>query len=145
MSLRDGTAPPAVGTRDDAPSGPRWCVGLGLLLLLSACAAPGVHRAEASSLGCMRAMVRDHVPTHLYDKQQHCLAAGFIARYCSRPEAWLASVGKEVTDAFDGGDPSWHDLMADRVGLRCERGADSDAALMACCASAFPSQPPRQP
>jgi hypothetical protein len=108
-------------------------------LLLSACAAPGVHRPVQSSLGCMRAMVRDHVPTHLYDKQQHCLAAGFIARYCSRSEAWVASVGKEVTDAFDGGDPSWQDLMADRVGLHCERGAASDAALVSCCMATEPA------
>ena len=87
----------------------------------------------------MRAMVRDHVPAPLYDKQQHCLAAGFIARYCSRPEAWVASVGKEVTDAFDGGDPSWADLMADRVGLRCERHAASDQALVSCCRAAAPA------
>jgi len=113
---------------------------LGLFLLLSACAtAPGVQRPVQSSLGCMRAMVREHVPGHLYDKQQHCLAAGFIARYCSRPEAWVASVGKEVTDAFDGGDPSWRDLMADRVGLRCERGAGSDPALVSCCLAAEPA------
>ena len=116
---------------------------LTLLPLFSACAsAPGVRRPQGSSLACMRAMVREHVPANLYDKQQHCLAAGFIARYCSRSEAWVASVGKEFTDAFDGGDPSWQDLKADRVGLRCERGAASDPALVSCCRTAEPAPHP---
>lgn len=134
MSPRDGTAPPAGGTRDAWPGTLVYAV---ILLLLAACAtAPGVQRAEPSSLGCMRAMVREHVPPHAYDKLQHCLAAGYILRHCSRGEAWLASVGKEVTDAFDGGDPSWQDLMADRVGIHCASGATSDAQLEACCATA---------
>lgn len=102
---------------------------------LAACAtAPGVQRLEPSSLGCMRAVVRDQVPTHIPDKQAHCLAAGMIARYCSRSEAYIASVGKEFTDLFDGGDAEWGDLVADRIGIRCEGTASSDAALQRCCA-----------
>ena len=82
----------------------------------------------------MRAVVRDKVPTHIPDKQAHCLAAGMIARYCSRPEAYIAGVGKEFTDLFDGGDAEWGDLVADRIGIRCEAPASSDAALQSCCA-----------
>jgi hypothetical protein len=104
--------------------------------LLAACAtAPGVTRLDPSSLGCMRAVVRDKVPTHIPDKQAHCLAAGMIARYCSPSEAYIAGVGKEFTDLFDGGDAEWGDLVADQMGIRCEGLAPSDAALRSCCAT----------
>jgi len=104
--------------------------------LLAACAtAPGVRRLDASSLGCMRAVVRDKVPVRIPDKQAHCLAAGMIARYCSTSEAYIAGVGKEFTDLFDGGDAEWGDLVADHLGIRCEAPASSDAALQRCCAA----------
>jgi hypothetical protein len=108
---------------------------LGVILLLAACAtAPGVERPDRSSLGCMRSVVATKIPRHISDKHAHCLAAGSIARYCSRPEAYVASVGKEVGDLFNGSDDfEWGDLVADRIGIRCERTADSDAALERCC------------
>jgi len=82
----------------------------------------------------MRAVVAEKLPAHLTDKHAHCLAAGFIARYCSRPEAYVASVGKEVSDLFNGShDFEWADLKADRLGIGCERSAGSDAALERCC------------
>jgi hypothetical protein len=104
--------------------------------LLAGCAtAPGVTRLDPSSLGCMRAVVRDKVPAHIPDKQAHCLAAGMIARYCSTSEAYIAGVGKEFTDLFDGGDAEGGDLVADHIGIRCEGPASSDAALQSCCAT----------
>jgi len=106
---------------------------LSILAGLAGCStATGVQRLEPSSLECMRAVVRK-LPPHIPDKQAHCLAAGMIARYCSRPEAWIAGVGKEFTDLFDGGDAEWGDLVADRIGIVCERGAGSDEALDRCC------------
>jgi len=104
------------------------------LALLSACTAPGVTRLAPSSLGCMRAVVAKMLPPNISDKHAHCLAAGFIARYCSRPEAYVASVGKEVSDLFNGSnDFEWADLKADRLGIACERSASSDRALEGCC------------
>lgn len=104
-------------------------------MLAAGCAtAPGVERLEPSSLGCMRAVVATKLPPRISDKHAHCLAAGFIARYCSRAEAYVASVGKEVTDLFNGSnDFEWADLEADRIGIRCERSAASDQALERCC------------
>jgi hypothetical protein len=108
----------------------------GLLLVLACLAscstATGVQRLEPSSLSCMRA-VRDKLPPHIPDKQAHCLAAGGIARYCSRSEAYIAGVGKEFTDLFDGGDAEWGDLVADHIGIECEANATSDEALARCC------------
>jgi hypothetical protein len=105
-----------------------------MLAGLAGCStASGVQRLEPSSLECMRAVVREKLPPHIPDKQAHCLAAGFIARYCSRPEAYIAGVGKEFTDLFDGGDAEWGDLVADRIGIVCEGDATSDEALARCC------------
>lgn len=116
-----------------------------LALLIVACpfalaqcaSAPQVERPAIASLPCMRAVVRDKVPLHVSDKQAHCLAAGLIARYCSRPEAYLAGAGKEITDLFDGGDAEWNDWVADRLGIGCERHAASDGALVGCCREAL--------
>ncbi len=108
---------------------------LPLLALAASCAtAPGVERLRHSSLGCMREVVAAKIPRGISDKRAHCLAAGFIARYCSRPEAHVASWGKELMDLLDGsGDFEWSDLAADRLGIHCERSAGSDAALERCC------------
>jgi hypothetical protein len=109
---------------------------LSATVLLTACAtAPGVARLAPSSLGCMRAVVRDLLPPQLPDKQAHCLAAGLIARVCSRPEAYLASYGKEFTDIFDGGDPEIGDIRADLMGIRCESHSAGTADLAQCCAA----------
>jgi hypothetical protein len=82
----------------------------------------------------MRAVVNDKLPQNLPDKQAHCLAAGLIARYCSRSEAYIAGYGKEFTDIFDGGDPEIGDIKADLVGIRCEARSATTAALASCCA-----------
>jgi len=109
-------------------------LALSVLALAGCATAPGVERLSPSSLGCMRAVVANKLPRNLTDKHAHCLAAGFIARYCSRPEAYVASWGKEFSDLFNGSnDFEWADLKADRLGIRCERAADSDQALESCC------------
>src|SRR4051794_181757 len=90
-------------------------------------------RPPPSSLCCMQAVVREKVSRDLHDKLQHCLAAGFIARYCSRIEARIAGVGKEVADLFTGGDAQWSDLQADWKGIRCARDARDDRELSECC------------
>lgn len=113
-----------------------WVPVLACSVLLGGCAtAPGVTRQSASSLGCMRAVVRERVPQGLPDKQAHCLAAGLIARYCSRAEAYLAGYGKEFTDIFDGGDPQISDIKADLMGIRCQAASPTTAALAECCSS----------
>lgn len=112
-------------------------LAVAVLALGTSCAtAPGVERLHHSSLGCMREVVATKVPRHISDKHAHCLAAGLIARYCSRPEAYVASWGKELTDLVDGSDDfEWADLEADRLGIACERTAGSDQALERCCVS----------
>lgn len=122
-----------------------------VLALAASCAtAPGVDRLRPSSLGCMREVVATKLPPRISDKHAHCLAAGFIARYCSRPEAYVASWGKEVSDLFNGSnDFEWADLEADRLGIRCERAAHSDAAVERCCVAELrkhhlPISPPAQ-
>ena len=82
----------------------------------------------------MRAVVRDKLPQALPDKQAHCLAAGLIAHYCSRSEAYLAGYGKEFTDIFDGGDPEIGDIRADLLGIRCARHSPALGDLAGCCA-----------
>lgn len=132
-----GRRAPAVtsSARGRGPRHLRATLACSLLVLAGGCAtAPGVARLHESSLGCMRAVVATKLPPHLSDKHAHCLAAGFIARYCSRPEAYVASWGKELRDLVDGSDDfEWADLEADRLGIACERGADSDQALEQCC------------
>lgn len=58
-----------------------------------------------------------------------------IARYCSKTEATLASIGKEVRDLFGPGDADWADLRADRAGLRCAGEAGDDAVAQCCLAA----------
>ena len=90
-------------------------------------------RLAASSLGCMRETLAQKVPAGLEEDLAHCTAAGLIARYCSRGEAWLASAGKELRDLFGRGDAQWRDLGADRRGLNCAAKSTSDAQVLACC------------
>jgi len=90
-------------------------------------------RLGASSYSCMEAVVKDKLPARSPDKRAHCLAAGLIARYCSRSEAYIAGAGKEVRDMFTGGDAEWADWRADRAGIRCALHAADDPALAACC------------
>jgi hypothetical protein len=105
-----------------------------VLFLLVACATPP-DRPDASSYGCMVA-VRDSMPKQSYDKRAHCLVAGSIAQRCSVIEADIAGLGKEFTDIFDGGDPSWADWQADRVGIRCAKRGRDPQQLAQCCTDA---------
>lgn len=106
-----------------------------LCLLGSAgCTALG-ERAASSPYKCMSRM-RDQVAIQeVPDARKHCLASALIARHCSVSEAWFAGVGKEFTDIFTAGDPSWADWRADRAGMRCGREA-ADDDLPSCCAAA---------
>ena len=88
----------------------------------------------------MRAVVQQKVPTTLPDEQTHCLASGLIARYCSRPEAYLAGIGKEGRDMFTGGDVEWGDWQADRRGIACAKQARDDASIVNCCSSSTPTK-----
>ena len=92
-------------------------------------------RAAHASVNCMQATLDQRLPDELPNDMAHCMAAGLIARYCSRSEAWMASVGKEAKDAVSGGDAEWRDLTADRVGMKCAREVSTDEALKACCES----------
>jgi hypothetical protein len=105
---------------------------------LTACAsiANRPPRAARSSYGCMEAVIKEKLPADLPDKRAHCLAGGFIARYCSIAEAYLAGAGKEMRDAFSRADTAeWKDWQADRVGIECARQAQDDAAVAACCSA----------
>lgn len=62
------------------------------------------------------------------------MAAGLIAQRCSRTEAYLASIGKELRDALGFGDAEWSDWRADRAGLRCAKRVAANA-LADCCAA----------
>jgi len=119
------------------------------VILTSACASLPQRpaRPAKSSLGCMQAVLRDQLPAPRQptdsqppDYQLHCLAAGFIARYCSVSEAYLASVGKEFKDLVSGGDAQWRDLRSDRHGIRCARAAGNDSELRQCCLQTAPEQ-----
>jgi hypothetical protein len=79
-------------------------------------------------------VLQQKLPPKLPDQGAHCLASGLIARYCSVPEAYLAGIGKEVRDAFTGGDVERADWRADRFGVACARHSDGDESLAACCA-----------
>jgi hypothetical protein len=79
------------------------------------------------------AAVRDELPTGIPDKRAHCLAAGGIAQRCSALEADMAGIGKELSDLFGHGDPSWADWRADRVGIRCANARHHPEGLAACC------------
>ena len=101
---------------------------------LAACATPP-DRPAVSSYGCM-VVVRDSLPPQPYDKRAHCLTAGRIAQRCSVFEADLAGLGKEVSDMFTHGDPSWADWRADRAGIRCAQHGRDPQALAQCCTEA---------
>lgn len=81
----------------------------------------------------MRETIAQKLPTSLDADLAHCAAAGLIARYCSRGEAWLASAGKELRDLFGPGDAQWRDLGADRRGVNCATKSASDAEILDCC------------
>lgn len=83
----------------------------------------------------METVVRDKVPATLPDPAKHCRAAGLIARYCSISAAYVASLGKEFSDALGDGDASAADWRADRAGIACAREARDDDGLVACCAA----------
>jgi hypothetical protein len=81
----------------------------------------------------MRAAIAGRDLESLPDSEAHCFAAGLIARRCSVTESMLASVGKEIQDAFGAGDAEWRDLSADRRGVRCARNTADEEELSACC------------
>jgi hypothetical protein len=110
---------------------------IGAILALTGCAPLAIKepRAADSSIGCMRAAIASHQLDELPDSAAHCIAAGLIARRCSVTEAMLASIGKEIGDAFGRGEAQWRDLSADRRGIRCARSADDEQELAACCAA----------
>ncbi|MFC4308893.1 hypothetical protein ACFPN2_07350 [Steroidobacter flavus] len=112
----------------------RLLVALTLISLVGCATIPNrPARPARSSYSCMETVVKEKVPTHAPDKRQHCLAGGFIARYCSGSEAYLAGAGKEIKDLFGGGDAEWGDWRADRAGIACARSANDDDALAKCC------------
>jgi hypothetical protein len=93
------------------------------------------ERPAPSTVGCAQAVVAA-LPPGLEDPEKHCLASAGIVLRCSSLEAWLAGWGKEVGDAFGGGDPSREDLEANRVGRRCANDAGGTVeagALLECC------------
>ena len=90
-------------------------------------------RPAKSSIGCMKAALDGRELRGLPDDQAHCLAAGLIARSCSVTESMLASIGKEISDAFGPGDAEWRDLQADRRGIACARRGASEEELRECC------------
>ena len=83
----------------------------------------------------MEAVVTNKLPANLPDEHAHCLASGLIARYCSRSEAYMAGIGKELRDLLSPGDAEWRDWRADRAGVACAREAKDDAELASCCAA----------
>ncbi len=98
--------------------------------LASAGCAGNPQRPAPSSLECARAVVAT-LPPGLSDPEKHCLASAGIAKRCSPFEAWLAGWGKELQDAFDGGDAS--DLEDDRRGRDCARRSDDPDRWLQCC------------
>jgi hypothetical protein len=121
---------------DGGRSSLRCCM---LILVLNVgglvgCAATA-SRPESSGYACMVA-VRNTIPADISDQRKHCLAAGGIARQCGAMDARMASIGKEVQDAFSAGDASWSDWRADRAGMRCAKHAASGEDLAVCCAQA---------
>lgn len=83
----------------------------------------------------MQAVVTNKLPADLPDSRAHCMASGLIARYCSRSEAYMAGIGKELRDLLGPGDAEWRDWRADRAGVACERDAKDDAEIAACCSA----------
>jgi hypothetical protein len=100
-------------------------------LLASCASAP--DRLAASTGGCARAALDQHLPAALTDKPAHCVAGGLIALFCSPAEARLAGAGKELRDAFGAGDASWSDWRATRTGVACAALGADVASIIACC------------
>jgi len=92
-------------------------------------------RPARSTLGCAEVAVQRDLRAGLPDKLEHCIAGGLIARYCSRTEARLAGVGKEIRDAFTGGDVELADIEATFAGVRCARDVHDVTAIEQCCAT----------
>lgn len=67
------------------------------------------------------------------DDRKHCVASGVIAIRCGTFSAFLAGWGKEAADIVGPGDPSWHDLKADKAGRDCARLPTDEAAMPMCC------------
>jgi hypothetical protein len=106
-----------------------------LVLCLCGCTplAPMERRPAPSTLGCVQRVLEEKLPAHTTDDAVHCVAAGLIARYCSLGEAYVASIGKELKDAFGPGDFEWRDWQADRRGIACAKHAGGDDEVYACC------------
>ena len=102
------------------------------LALASAGCAGNPERPASSSVECARAVVAA-LPPGLSDPEKHCLASAGVARRCSPFEAWLAGWGKEMKDAFGGGDASFTDLEDDRRGRDCARRSDDPDVWLQCC------------
>ena len=83
----------------------------------------------------MDAVVTSKLPAELPDSRAHCVASGLIARYCSRSEAYMAGIGKELRDLLGPGDAEWRDWRADRAGIACAREAKDDAEIANCCSA----------
>jgi hypothetical protein len=81
----------------------------------------------------MDAVVTNKLPADLPDSRAHCVASGLIARYCSRSEAYMAGIGKELRDLLGPGDAEWRDWRADRAGITCAREAKDDSEIASCC------------
>jgi hypothetical protein len=81
----------------------------------------------------MDAVVTNKLPADLSDSRAHCVASGLIARYCSRSEAYMAGIGKELRDLLGRGDAEWRDWRADRAGITCAREAKDDTEIVNCC------------
>ena len=91
-------------------------------------------RPAVSSLGCMHRAIDARLPKTAPDKELHCLAAGFIARYCSSTEARIAGAGKEIRDLFTPHETAeWADWRADLKGIHCAQQASTDDDLSSCC------------
>jgi hypothetical protein len=103
-----------------------------VLALASAGCAGNPERPATSSVECARAVVAA-LPPGLSDPEKHCLASAGIAHHCSPFEAWLAGWGKEMQDAFGGGDASSEDLDDDRRGRHCALQGDDPDAWLQCC------------
>lgn len=83
----------------------------------------------------MDAVVTNKLPANLPDSRAHCVASGLIARYCSRSEAYMAGLGKELRDLLGPGDAEWRDWRADRAGIACAREAKDDREIEGCCSA----------
>ena len=106
-----------------------------LLLCIAGCTGTP-ERPATSTVRCAEAVVAT-LPAGLTDPEKHCVASAGIVQRCSRFEAWLASWGKEIRDAFGDGDASWDDLTADRIGRCCASTGDGSDTLVECCRQAL--------